>query len=330
LVQRFCLKTNKWKAKHPKRLFARLGYTQVLFDGTVDNSLEQSFQTLESSLPDVLAALDVAANGGSKQLPDEVYNKLMWYCAYLWGLSPFAKAASPLNYVIQLDSDLKSGRTELLKLIGIKESDYAEIKNLHSRGAKFILHGDDYLQTMFRIMFNNKRDREFKFLRYFVKWTVCHSPIELPISDVAFLKFHDLSVNAVIHLLPISPKLVLVGSPELGTKKQANTDTTVDIGTLTNGYAEYIIQAICSSAITAIACQTTTLDVLGIRGSAEGKMGFCRIKNLDAVLSAGIRQLKGDLRLVPATKEQYATFCKSFVEPYNINQMNHSGFTDGR
>ena len=104
-------------------MFSRQGYTQLIAYGTLDNTLEESLSQREDKLPQVLEALDkAAANGISTDLEKEVFNNLICYCSYLWSISPFAKAVAPLEYVMQLDLDLKNGRTDLLKLASISRA----------------------------------------------------------------------------------------------------------------------------------------------------------------------------------------------------------------
>jgi hypothetical protein len=314
-LQRFCLRGNKWKAVGPAGVFYRPGYTQHIANGATDDSLEKTFKTLEDTLPTVLTALDRAANGGNTKLDEDAYAKLFSYCAHLWCMSPFAKAAATINFLVQLDSDLKVGWTELLKLIGIQEQEFPTVVKLHSEGAKFVLSGGNYLQTMFRVHFNQKCAEEFMAFRHFIKWTLYHSPLEIPVPDVAFMKFHDKALNAHVHVLPISPKLVLIGNAECGVRMNRHTDTTIRIDSLTASHAEYIVETICLSGITAIACQTRTHDILNLRDRAF-KRGtrFAKIKNLDEIFTAGIKELKGPLMLVPTTLDNYRAFVNSFIE----------------
>lgn len=314
VLQRFCLKSNTWNQKSPKAVFSRIGYNQVIINGVHDDSLEESFTRLEDKLPEVLKALDTVANGGSTRLEEAVYNNLMWYCAYLWNMSPFAKATAPMHFLLQLDSDLKFGRTDLLKAMAIPERDFKSILDLHSKGQKFILQGGDYLQVIFRIVFNNKCPWEFDALSR-IKWKVYHSPIEVPVPDVVFLKFYDKPQQAHVHVFPLAPKLVLIGSVKSHVQLLKRAETTIERDTLTQDEADYIVQAICLSGITAIASNTRAHDIRMLRQLAEQRgISFAKIKDLNAILTAGTKEMKGNLMLMPVTNEQYKSYMNSFVD----------------
>lgn len=54
-------------------------------------------------------------NKPSTELPLAVYENLCWYCAFIKRLSPFAKAAAPADFIIQLDMELENGRDDTLR-----------------------------------------------------------------------------------------------------------------------------------------------------------------------------------------------------------------------
>jgi hypothetical protein len=313
-VQRFCLATNKWDARSPKRIFRGRGYNQVTLNGAVHNKVDESLKKYENALPTVLRALDDIVSGKITHLEQEVYENLLWYCAHLWCLSPFAKAVAPLNYIVQLDFDLKHGRTDLLKGIGIHESQFQTILDLHSAGRKFIFHGKDYLQVVFGVNFSQNISWEFESLKY-IKWTVYHSPIEIPVPDVAFLKFYEQGSGSHLYFLPIAPKLILAGGVKEKTKLTKQAETSIGVDMLDQSLAEYIVEILCSSGITALACNSRTLDIVGLRDRARKKgITFAQIKNLDEVFAAGTTELRDDLMLMPTTEAEYNTFLKGFIE----------------
>jgi len=116
-LQVFDIKTRKWKSLPPKKIFCQSGYTQLLANGQVDNTLEREFGKVERQLPKTLAALDNAAKKSQVTLPPEVYTNLCWYCAFLWRISPFAKAKAPVDFVMQINQDLEHGRYDLLRQV---------------------------------------------------------------------------------------------------------------------------------------------------------------------------------------------------------------------
>jgi len=76
---------------------------------------EASRQPMLTPLPITFEALEKAADNPATELPLEIYENLCWYCAFLWRVSPFAKAAAPADFVIQLDKDLENGRVDMLR-----------------------------------------------------------------------------------------------------------------------------------------------------------------------------------------------------------------------
>jgi hypothetical protein len=259
--------------------------------------------------------LDAVAAGGDAELPTEAFDNLMWYCAYLWRMSPFAKAAAPVEFVRQLDLDLDKGDTEILSAVGIQQSDIREIQSLHARGVKFVINATDYLQLVYRIQFVRKCKYDFRDLRYFPKWTLYRSPIELPLSDVAFFKFFDRPSETFLNVLPLAPQTVLVGTVKARTQIASSTSTLMRVDALTADEAEYFLDAICLSAFTALVFKNRVNDVPGIRERALKKqISFPKIKNLEAVLTAGTKPFHGPFLIKPVSKAEYVGFLKSFVE----------------
>lgn len=102
-LQRFNMQEKKWRRISPKKVFSGLGYTQLMAYGATDNSVEESFQKVETALPETLKVLDEAAKqSGSTTIDKARYENLCWYCAYLWRNSPFAKAVAAFEFVYQL------------------------------------------------------------------------------------------------------------------------------------------------------------------------------------------------------------------------------------
>jgi hypothetical protein len=324
-LQRFDIKYNTWKKVAPKHVFSRLGYTQCIAFGMVDNSLEQLFGKIERKLPKTLDALVSAAKQhGNSVLTSALYDNFCWYCACLWNISPFAKAKAPLIFVEQLDTDLKHGKTDLLRLriFNLQERDIEAMQRAHSQGTKFILSGENYRQVLYRIQFNQRCKDDAEKFRYETKWKVYNSPVELPIADVAFFRFD--TNNTTLSILPLSASLVLIGT----VKAQPSNETIVGSDTLTQDEAEYILDAICLSALTALACKTRAHNIVALRKRAiQKKIQFPRIKDLDAVLSAGLQPFNGPLVLSPVTHDEYIKFSNSFLENHTIVRVKQRRFS---
>jgi hypothetical protein len=312
-LQRYHIQSNTWKRVSPKRVFSGLGYTQLLAYGEKDDSLEQSFKTIEDTFPVTLNALENAANTSSSVLTPNVYDNLSWYCAFLWRISPFAKAKAPVDFVKQLDVELHNNKSELLEGVGIKESVTKTIQQLHKKGFKVILRGEDYLQVVWRIQCVRQCREDYCWFRHFVRWTVCKTPVELPISDIALVQYFDKALKTTFYFLPLSPNIILIGTIETGTHHRSN-DTIIKGNSLRAEEAEYCLDAICLSAVNALACKSRIHDIAALRERAIGRVHFVKIKNIESVISAGMRPFKGPLIVSPVTMEEYVTYTKCFIE----------------
>ena len=319
-LQRYDLALGQWRrgGTTPAYIFSSLGYNQLIRFGEYDDGLDQEFQKHESKLPKTLAALDHAATKESTELGPEIYENLCWYLAFLWNMCPFAKAVAPINFIHQIMLDLQHGKLQRLKALGHSDNNIAEIQRFHSQGYKFIITGNNYLQLVYRIVFNDKcRDTYLNF-RYTTKWTVYRSPIELPISDVALVQIHEKASNVMLHILPINPTTVLIGKLKFGSNIPTSTDTTVKGGLLTDGEAEYILDAICASAFFKVASRNKIGDIPAFRRRADDKgIRFPIIHNLESVLKAGLIPFESerDFLLTPVKTDEYVKYAHSFITP---------------
>ena len=293
-IERFKLEFGKWDTTAPKAVFKAIGYNQLLAFGTFDDSLDVTFKELEQVLPKTLDALDDIAANGSKLLTADIFEHLCWYCAFIWHMCPFKKAVSQLDFTMQLDLDLKSGKVDMLKAIGIKDSHIEVLQKHHAEGNKSVIVGKHYLQMVYRIQFRQNCEWTHKQFKHYTKWTVYNSPIELPISDHALIQYQ--LNKAIVSVLPISPTSVLIGICALGENLPPSTDTTIGSSSLTKIEAECIRDTICASAQLAIASKTRIGDINAFRKSAaEHGITFLRIKNVQAVLSAGEKAIESEL-----------------------------------
>ena len=318
-VQRYDVKTDYWKTNaSPRFVFSAPGYTQFLEKGQpVDNSLETSFGILENQLQFILPALDGGAERAETKFPEDVYHNLCFYCAYLWYLSPFAKAKAPANFVTELDLNLRDSNLDYLRQRGMPEDNIRTMKAQHKKGYRFVLEGENYLQFVFRDQFVSHCRDQAALFRYKTKWTVYNSPIELPISDVALVDFPE-SATVTLYILPISPNRVLIGRLLQGSPPPYHsTDTVVYGSTLNVESAEDLLDVVCGSAVKTIACKNK-MDIKAFRERAKTKgRAFSTISNLDDVLSAGSKVFdrQKDLLLIPVSNDEYIKYVHSFIGP---------------
>lgn len=315
-LQRYRVQTDKWKRVSPKKVFSDFGYNQLLVYGQVDNTLEQAFSKVETPLPKTFDALEEAANKTSTELPLAVFENLCWYCAFIKRVSPFAKAAAPADFIIQLDMELENGRDDTLReVLNFPEEIVQCYRKEHVLGRKVIIDSQNFLQVVYRIQFRRKYGFDYSTFRHNTKWTICNSPIELPISDVALTEIPIKAHNAIFYGLPIGPKLFLKGQINWG-KQASSSQTIVKGATLGLEEAELWFEAICLSAVTELVCKKTIPDILAARTRAKAKgIAFTKITNPDATILAGTKDFKANFGLRVVSSEEYVRFIHSFIQP---------------
>jgi len=239
-------------------------------------------------------------------------------------MSPFAKAAAPVNVVNQLELDLKHGNVDMLKALGHSERNIAEIKKHYAEGHKFIITGKNFLQLVYRIQFAEQCKLTYSQFRHSTKWTVYNSPIELPISDIAITQYHDMISGTAMYILPIAPRLVLFGALKLGDNFISSNDTIIKGGTLPADAAEDTLDIICKSAFYRVGSQNRIGDINGYRQRAAKKqVAFVKMNQLEAVLSAGLKSIESekDFLITPTTRREQIRFITSWISPdYRNNQ----------
>jgi len=277
---------------------------------------EASRQPMLTPLPITFEALEKAADNPATELPLEIYENLCWYCAFLWRVSPFAKAAAPADFVIQLDKDLENGRVDMLReVLGYPEWICQTYRREHALGYKVIINSQNFLQLIYRIQFRLKYGDDYNKFRYFTKWTICRSPIELPIADVALTQIPVHTEKVVVYGLPISPRLLLKGQMAMG-EQTSSLATTVKGATMTKEEAEIWYEALCLSAVTELVSKKAIPDVLEVRARARSKgIAFTKITDPDALIAAGQFNFSGNFGLVVVPPEAYVKFIHSFIQP---------------
>ncbi|HEX3890765.1 MAG TPA: DUF4238 domain-containing protein [Verrucomicrobiae bacterium] len=315
-LQSYSLKEDKWRRLSPKKVFSELGYNQLLIDGQVDNTLEQAFSKVETHLPKTLEALEKAADNASTELPAEIFENLCWYCAFIKRISLFAKAAAPADFVIQLDKELEQGTPRTLyEVLNFPEEIVQFYRREHALGRRVIIYSYNFLQTVYRIQFRRKYALDYSTFRHNTIWTVCKSPIELPVADVAMTEIPVKVHNSIFYGLPIGRNLLLKGQIKWG-EQAGSTQTIVKGYNLTLEEAELWFEAICLSAVTELVSAQKIPDILDARSRAKAKgIAFTKIVNPDMVISAGLKNFTSDFGLVVVPSEEYVKFIHSFVQP---------------
>jgi hypothetical protein len=310
-LQLFDIKTERWKRLPPKKIFCQGGYTQLLANGLVDNTLEIEFGKVEKRFPETLAALDGAAKKPQTTIPLDVFTNLCWYCAFLWRISPFAKAKAPIDFVMQMNKDLEHGRSDLLRqVVGLSENDIKAIQKAHAEGKKLIIDSQDFLQLIFRVQFVLRCKEDFVLFRHYTKWAVWNSPIELPISDIALVQVSFKEAN--VFVLPIAPHLLLAGTIKTGTQNKSD-ETVVKSNTFNVEDAQYWADAICYSAQATLASKNIIPDVPTMRKRAEKQVNFTKIVNPESIVTAGETDFSGIFGVRLVRNSEFVRFIHSHV-----------------
>ena len=313
-LQCFELGTGEWKPRSVEKACAASGYNQLIGFGQVDNTLELAFSKIESRLPRTLKALEKVAQGGVSQLATSVYDNMCWYCAFLKLSSLPAKAAAVVNFVMQLNLEVEIGQRMLLRELQIPEDVISQWQKEIASGRKIILDSKNVLQLVYRNRFLRSYGEEFVLFRD-TQWIVSTSPIELPMSDIGLVPIHLKDDKANHFILPISPTLVLEGIFFLDLKKNA-TRRPLKTLRLTTEQAEYLFDAICSSAVIEIICSQTIPQISESLTRAKRRgIRFHTIVAPRALRDAGLNEATAELRFRTVPVPEYVSFVHSFVKP---------------
>jgi hypothetical protein len=314
-LQCYDVESDTWKSKGTRNVFSARGWNQLLVAGHSDNTLEAQFSLVESRLPKTLEALEGAVTKSSTTLPSAIYQNMCQYCTFLWLTSPFAKAKAVIDLVMQLDLDLKSGKDTLLRDLGCTDETIKKCQQAHALGGKIIIDSTNNLQLVYRFQFRRSYEGHYNLFSNSVKWTICNSPIELPVSDIALVQLDQRDMKATFYILPISPKRLLKGridhGPQ-GTSSQPNIKGDM----LTAAEAEYWFDAICLSAVTELISTRMIPDMVAARSRAKTKgIAFQRIVNPDRLISAGITEPSHAIGLRVVSTPEWVKFVHSFILP---------------
>lgn len=317
-IQRYSLKYGKWKQSAPRSVFSNDGYNQLLAFGEFNNEVEERLKPLEDTLPETLAALDNAAGAKETALDPKIYERMCSYCAFLWEMSPFIKLAAPFHFVQQLMLDLSHNNIDFLDALGMKDEDIAQIIHHHVKGGKFIItskSGKSYRQLAYRLQFAKQLVSTYNIFRFHTKWTVARSPIELPIGDMALIKYHLPATNVMESILPLSSKSVLIGNSPMGANIQPSTATVIKGGSLEESGADYVRKVICQAAILTVASNSRIGNINEWR--KEPVVNLMQLQNVEEILKSGLTEIESpqDFLITPASTEDYVKWVHSFIKP---------------
>ena len=308
---KYLVTSDRWQKAGPKNTFCHNGYTQLIEDGQLDNSLELVFGKVETNLGPMFAALDEVANLGTKSIPEALYDNMCWYFAFLHCLSPYFKAAATRNFYEDLNEQLEIGQGDLLERLTPSQIAFgqAELK----KGNKIVIDSDPdtAAQFLFRVQFIRHCKTLASRFRFHTQWTVCRSSIDFPISDIAIMPipFKDFTTYS----LPISPNLYMVGElPSILNTKSAAT--TIERAEMPPEASENWLDLICQSAQICLVSKVVIPDVFQRRERAKSKHLLNNIKHPGKVIAHGKISFKTDSPLKSASKDEYDKIISQFTE----------------
>jgi hypothetical protein len=314
-LYRYRIDRQEWRPKNKERVCSARGWNQLIAFGEFDDSLEAEFAKVENRIPETFAALDDAATRPSTELPAIAYDTMCQYCAFLRLVSPFAKAAAAVTFLHEVNSQLQTGECDLLRELTFPEETIESFRKAYALGGRIILYSEDSLQLVYRMHFRRLYPFDFSVFRHSVRWTVCNSPIDLPISDIAFFDLPSTSENSVIYILPLSPRLLLKGIIPIGTQSNSSA-TIVKADTLTFEEAEYWLHVICLSALRELISRRKIPEIEAIRTRAERNgISFAKIENPDRLMRAGLIDFNTPFGLRIVSEAEYVRFVHSFLRP---------------
>ena len=308
------LRTGAWKPRSVDVACSAHGYNQLLLPDGVDNAIEAKFSQVETYLPKTLKALGAAANERTTELPQKLYETMCLYCAFLKQVALYAKPAAVASFLMQLNMELKDAHYCLFHELGVPIDAVAKFREGYAQGGRLTVESTNVLQLIYRLQWQRLLQTSYWEL-YKCEWTISHSPVELPLSDVGLVPMHLPGFNANQYFLPIGPRLLLEGLFYFDPTKNP-TSQAVHGHQLTAEEAEYRLEAICASAVTEIICSRRRSEIKECRDRAKSKgITFNRIMNVDEAIAAGSKSATTSysLRMVP--EKEYIAFIHSIIQP---------------
>jgi hypothetical protein len=282
--------------------------------GKSDDTLERAFSAVESRLPKTLKQLEEAAYNAFTHLPSDIYENMCRYCACLKNIGLFAKPDALVGFVIQANMELETGEYALLRDFNIPERTLASWRKEYALGSRVIVEAENTLQLLYTLQFKRWYERDYGMFRN-VAWTICKSPIELPISDVGLVATVCKNVEAIIYLLPVGPNLVLKGLQHFDPAKNSTREGVNGIE-LKREQADCIFDIICSSAVTEVVSTRQNERIAQSVGKAkQNGVTFPEVVNPEAVTSAGLKNSTDQLCFRLVALDEYKRFVRSHVRP---------------
>jgi hypothetical protein len=298
----------------------------LVADG-VNNAIEDAFSKIESILPKTFEELEEAADKPSTELPKTIYENMCLYCTFLKQTSLFSKPGAVVSFLAQINMELEKGQYYLLRELQVPDEVILRFRQGYSQGGRIIIESENVLQLVHRLQF----DRLFKmnyaeFLN--CDWTISHSPVELPMSDIGLVPMQLTEIKANQYFLPISPRLMLEGIFYFEPTKNS-PKPSVGGHTLVADEAEYRLDTVCASAVSEIifSRREPNVQVSLSRAKAKG-ITFHRIVHPELAISAGLKSASTKYNLQMVTIQEYVKFVHSFVKPPTLPQ-NQSALIRG-
>ena len=316
----FDVASGAWKERSERRACSATGYNQLIVNGQVENSFEECFSQVETHVPEILRLLQEAINSEVTLLDNQVYENLCRYCAMLKLASPAGKAGAAVSLTVQANFELERGDSALLRQMGFTNDEIQRLRTAVSLKQHIIIDADNLFQLAFRTYYSRTCDTQFwEFLN--ANWTICSSPIDLPISDIGLVPvvFHEAKLH--FYLLPVGPRLVLEGIHHFDQAKNSR-EPRVKRHILNSERAELWHEIICHSAVKEVICHTRDSRVqqhMQTRGASRSGIQFQTITQPKLVTSSGTIESNGMFRISLVSREEYRKFVHSVISP---NQNN--------
>lgn len=322
-LQRYRVQTQDWTPRSSERVFSARAWNQLRCYGQLDDSLEKEFSKVETVLPETFRFFEEAATLTTlSDLPPAILRNISQYCSFLWLTSPFAKAKAPIDFLGQINHDLKKGEAGLLRQLSFSEKTIQDFCSARTKGYHAVLFSDDSLQVVYRIQFRQMYPFHFGHFHHWTEWTLCTSPIELPLSDIALVQLHMEDQKAVYYVLPVSPTLLLKGKCKLGPQDAA-LPPQLHVESLSTSDAEYWLEVICLSAVTELVSSKIIPNIEFIRERAKSKgIRFPKIVNPQRGAIMGLTEFNSDFGLRMVSQQEYVRYVHSFLQPGSTSRSS--------
>jgi hypothetical protein len=152
--QCYQVESGQWLSKSLARVCAAPGYNQLLLSGDPDNTLEAAFSKIESRLPKTLMALEDAVKRPQTNLPQDIYENMCWYCAFLKGIAPSSKPGAVVSFIIQLNMELEHSSFSLFRDLNVPRETIRELQREIAAGRKVIIESENLIQLSIAFNFD--------------------------------------------------------------------------------------------------------------------------------------------------------------------------------